>query len=164
MSPKLTSIGGGVTMRLFILSAVSSLLIICCPPISAQQPGFNCRIATGLDEITICQSSDLAKLDRQLQGLYDTLQDRLSPSDKILLKETERRWLLKRSDCGTNGGCIASQYRIRINQLAALLAGDSNPSGATPASSPQPPAPASSGGSRPSTGSKDACDAFPTLC
>jgi uncharacterized protein len=127
-------------------------------PSSAQQPAFNCKYATGLDEVAICNSSALARLDRQLQGLFNTLMTTIDSSDQVLLRDTERRWLIKRGACGSDTACIAGQYQARIVQLAALLSGPSSiPAPTRPTQPPTSP-------TLPPSGKKDACDAFPTLC
>jgi uncharacterized protein len=136
---------------------VSALL----PLAHAQRPSFNCAVATALDEAMICRDGNLANLDNQLSAIFRVLLDTLNGSDKALLRETERLWLAKRAACGARADCIANMYRIRIEQLNILVAG--NPTTpAIPASGPSatggPTKPASPGGS------KDACDAFPTLC
>jgi uncharacterized protein len=139
---------------------IAFLALLSTRQLSAQQPAINCQRAATSDEIAICSSSRLARLDRQLQGLFNTLQATLNPHDQALLRETERRWLVTRSGCGSEESCIASQYQSRIVQLSAMLSGSSPaPIPSQPSNPTSPP-----NGPRSPDGKKDACDAFPTLC
>jgi uncharacterized protein len=109
-----------------VLGILGATIFISCAATEqslAQQPSFSCRGVTGLDEIAICQNPVLARLDRQLQGIFDAAMDRLNRSDQVLLRETERRWLQRRANCGTNVDCLENQYQVRIGQLGATLSG-----------------------------------------
>lgn len=134
-----------------------------------QQPSFNCMKATRSDEATICGNSELASFDRQLQGLYEAVRDAVAPGDRIFLRDTQRFWLQKRNACGTSVNCIAGLYRSRISELKILLAGPITtppPVATRPPTTTRPEStPPTSSEPRPTDGrTKDACDAFPTLC
>jgi uncharacterized protein len=116
------------------------------------QPSFDCVTNTGSDERTICASSLLSQLDRQLSDFYLAVRDRLDARQQVVLRDAQRAWLKQRAACGKNANCIASLYRVRIPQLQAMLGGALAPPPGTP---PRAPAP---------SGSSDPCDRFPTLC
>jgi uncharacterized protein len=126
------------------------------PLAQAQQPSFNCSRSTSIDEVAICSNATLSQLDRQLQSLYLGVVAGLDQRDVILLRDTQRFWLVKRGTCGQNTGCIAALYRARIPQLQELLAGGSGPiSTGVPEPASPPPSPGTP---------RDACAKFPTLC
>src|SRR4051812_20839160 len=66
-----------VLVRALMVVALAACFAVVEPAL-ARPPSFNCRLATTVDETAICQSDELARLDRQLQGLYDLLQDKLT--------------------------------------------------------------------------------------
>jgi uncharacterized protein len=125
----------------------------------SQQPSFNCATNRAPDEVTICGSVALSQMDRQLSDLYFTLRDGLAVSQQLALRDSQRGWLRLRAACGFDANCISRLYQQRIPQFRAILAGPP-PVQSTPST---PTAPV---GTRPSSGggTRDACDAFPTLC
>jgi uncharacterized protein len=126
---------------------------------SQQQPSFNCANNRAPNEVAICNNIALSQLDRQLSDLFVTVRDGLDLNQQAALRDTQRNWLRQRAACGADTGCIGRLYRQRIPQLRAMLAGSAAPP--TVPVGPPPPV-----GTRPSPGSgtRDACDTFPTLC
>lgn len=125
------------------------------PEVLAQGPSFNCVTDTRPDERTVCASAALSQLDRQLSTLYFAVRDGLDAGQQAVLRDGQRSWIRERQSCGANAACISALYQRRISQLQQMMAG-------RPAVTPTPDAPAA----RPPTsgGTRDACDAFPTLC
>jgi uncharacterized protein YecT (DUF1311 family) len=119
------------------------------------QPSFNCQTDRAPDERTICSSSALSALDREMNDLYFVLRDSLDSVQQIMLRDEQRAWLAQRVACSTNAACISRLYQSRISQLRTRLAGPVQPL-------PQPPLqPAPT---RPQTPGQDACDIYPLLC
>jgi uncharacterized protein len=81
------------------------------------RPSFDCR-GTNLaaDELAICRSEPLSRLDRNLAELYATMRDQPG------VRDAQRTWLSRRSNCHDNTACIADAYRTRIGQLQASVA------------------------------------------
>jgi uncharacterized protein len=128
----------------------------------AQGPSFNCLTNNKPDETTVCGSSMLSRLDVELNGLYTALRESLDTNNQLLLRDTQRGWLRKRSACQYDVRCISALYQTRITALKQMLAPVSaEPPRTTPTTTDRPatdrPVP------RP-TGGRDACDIFPTLC
>ena len=145
------------------LAAALALLFQSATVVQGQQPSFNCATDTHPDERTICTSSVLSQLDRQMDALYNAARESVDGERQLLLRDAQRNWLRQRAACGANANCIAGLYRTRIAQLQTMLAGPTlGPPLPGPPSSPPPttgtPAPPPAGGGG------DACAVFPTLC
>jgi uncharacterized protein len=139
--------------RATFMAAASLICVISFVPDVVGQPSFDCRTNTGPDERTICASRALSQMDRRLSNAYLELRGRLDSDQQIRLRDVQRNWLRQRANCVANVNCIAALYQTRIPQLEAMLAGATTST--APSGTPQSP---STGGTR------DACDAFPTLC
>ena len=83
-------------------------------------PSFGCAATTAADEVTICHSATLSKLDRELSEQYRQLLNNLSAEQRTRLRSGQRDWLNKRADCGTDEDCIQLSYRDRILYLRGL--------------------------------------------
>ncbi len=92
--------------------------------VSQSGPGFSCVGKLTPTEATICGSSRLASLDRQLNGIFAAVRRRVTTSG--WLRDEQRDALLSRSACGANVSCIANWYESRIAQLNSRLALYSN--------------------------------------
>lgn len=116
-----------------------SIFFICSvgfvPDGRAQQPSFNCSTSTASDERTICASTALSQLDRQMSDLYSAVLSRLDAIAQATLREAQRSWLRERAACATNASCITALYQTRISQLRGMLAN----------AQPRPPGPAAPG-------------------
>jgi uncharacterized protein len=87
-------------------------------PFTAQAQSFNCRYATRPDEILICQSPLLSRLDERMSSLYFALRNRVFGRERRALEAEQAEWLRSRMACGRDNGCIEGAYRARIQQLA----------------------------------------------
>jgi uncharacterized protein len=98
---------------------------ICCVGLLLAHAGqarafdtsFNCRIADRPDEVLICQSRELAALDRRMSSLYFELRNRLYGRRVATLADDQARWLRTRFRCGRDYDCIENAYRSRIREL-----------------------------------------------
>src|SRR5262249_26834705 len=144
-----------LAVRASVALAAALISFTFVPEVHAQGPSFNCVTDTRPDERTVCASAALSQLDRQLSTLYFALRDGLDAGQQAVLRDGQRNWIRERQICGANAACISALYQRRISQLQQMMAG--RPA-VTPAPDATPTRPPASGGTR------DACDAFPTLC
>jgi len=87
-------------------------------PIAAQAQSFNCRTAERPDEILICQSPYLSRLDERMASLYFRLRNSLAGGERRELEADQRGWLDSRIGCGRDFRCIQVAYERRIRQLS----------------------------------------------
>ena len=147
---------GGSANRAIVVAAVIATLSLCFAPEALSQPSFNCATNRAPDEVTICGNIALSQLDRQLGDLYGAVREGLDLNQQQGLRDVQRNWLRQRTACGSDASCIARLYQQRISQLRTILAG--------PPAPVTPPAPVGARPPPPGGNSRDACDAFPTLC
>ncbi|TMV05492.1 DUF1311 domain-containing protein [Ruegeria sediminis] len=87
------------------------------------QPAFNCSEASGEVEIAICADPWLARLDHELNRLYQlAVTGKHATNDRLReLKAVQRGWIKGRNDCWKSSGrmrdCISAQYVMRIDEL-----------------------------------------------
>jgi uncharacterized protein len=84
---------------------------------NAQAQSFACRYASTDDELAICASETLSRLDERMSGLYADLRRTLIGAALARLEDTQQAWLARRGRCQDNAACIASVYRARIEEL-----------------------------------------------
>jgi uncharacterized protein len=94
-----------------------AFVLLTLMPFAAQGQSFNCGAADRPDEVLICQSDRLSRLDERMSSLYFTLRNRLSGPERRALEESQRRWLDERFACGRDFGCIEQLYLERIEYL-----------------------------------------------
>jgi uncharacterized protein len=85
---------------------------------SALAQSFNCRDATGPDEVLICQNPMLAVMDEKLANLFAAYR-RLTgdAAERRQLEIDQAAWLSYRRTCGRDAVCIAEAYRNRVQYL-----------------------------------------------
>jgi uncharacterized protein len=101
------------------LRRTACVLALVCVPFTAAAQSFNCRDAHRPDEVLICQSPVLARLDERMSSLYFTLRNSLVGARRRALEADQVRWLQSRFACGRDYYCIESAYQRRIRQLSA---------------------------------------------
>lgn len=115
-------------MRRFAVAALIALL----PAAAAAQsgPSFDCAKASNASERAVCKSPDLAKVDRELAGLYAALLGRLTGPAKESLEKSQVRWIVGRNracqpneDSDVIERCLTTRYADRIADLKASAAG-----------------------------------------
>jgi uncharacterized protein len=89
----------------------------CIEPPPPFRPSFDCRTAKDSIEKTICRSSTLATLDRELWQAFNDLLSRSSRSVQDALKFQQINWALSRWKCVDNEQCMIALYRARIETL-----------------------------------------------
>lgn len=101
----------------------------------SEAPGFDCSRAYKVSELTICKTRDLAKLDRELNDVYQKALSGLSSSEKAKLVEEQRHWIVRRDKCDRGTGCLMTRMQERL----AELNGPSGSNNQTPSVKPEPP-------------------------
>ena len=97
-----------------------SALLIASPALAA--PPFDCSKATELAEIAVCDSADLALIDREMNRIYFDKRDALKAAGKLddvdKLRTEQRAFLKTRNDCGYDTACLTALYKKRVSDLA----------------------------------------------
>jgi uncharacterized protein len=99
----------------------------------SSKPTFDCTKASGEVETLICKDSQLAALDRKLDGVYKAASAKAKDGMAALLKTEQRGWVKGRNDCWKANGqetwitatwtvntvkaCVDAQYRVRTSEL-----------------------------------------------
>lgn len=91
-------------------------------PTSSARPSFNCVNARTRGEIAVCNSSELAALDRQMSSQFGSALAGADSGERALLQRTRTRFLRFRDSCRTNS-CIADAYRGRMREISDIRAG-----------------------------------------
>ncbi|WP_081880490.1 lysozyme inhibitor LprI family protein [Paenirhodobacter enshiensis] len=81
-----------------------------------SRPSFDCKSAKAPDEIAVCQSPDLADLDRTMAAAYQNARQKHPESLKDL-KLSQAEWRKQRSKCGGDASCLHRVYQKRIADL-----------------------------------------------
>ena len=85
---------------------------------SKKGPSFNCTYAKAPDEISICQSEQLAAQDREMASEYSWGFNNFKGGFREYLKQTQNAWLKRRHACGYDAQCISKAYEDRLVTFA----------------------------------------------
>ena len=90
-----------------LVSAALLLFALSASPANAPiQASFDCQKARSSVEKQICHSSELARLDVQLNHLYWKFFNQLPVDKKSIARQMQRNWIIHRErDCRTNRPC-----------------------------------------------------------
>lgn len=80
---------------------------------------FDCKKASNFAERVVCSNATISQLDGLLGA---TFRSRLSPefgTDKNIMKQQQRDWLLARNEC-KDAACIELSYRTQISDLCSI--------------------------------------------
>lgn len=77
-------------------------------------PSYNCRKAETRTEHAICSSVDLWALDRAMSNLYFYFRNNSTTTKSQGFLASQRNWLARRDECGSNVACLAERYRSRL--------------------------------------------------
>jgi uncharacterized protein len=86
--------------------------------VSAQS--FNCSYAKTADEVLICQSPELARMDSVLASNYADLRGMLNSRERAWLQNEQRGWLRARMSCGYNYRCVYQMYARRWDEIITM--------------------------------------------
>ena len=87
-----------------------------------SRASFSCRFARTRGEITVCNSAELGKLDRQLAVLYGFSWGRADAIKRARLLRTRNRFIAQREACRSEG-CVNALYVARIREVGAIASG-----------------------------------------
>lgn len=96
-----------------VLSIVCAMLVIGGVPGTTRAQEW-CDGASKPDELAICGSAILGKLDGALMSAYVTTMGNANATQKKAMRKAQRSWLARRSACGSDFACIEGQYRTQI--------------------------------------------------
>lgn len=93
------------------------------PPASASaRPSFSCARARTRGEIAVCNSAELAALDREMARFFTSARSEADADTRTLLDRTRTRFLAFRDRCRTDA-CVADAYRGRISEIRDIVDG-----------------------------------------
>ncbi|RME97648.1 MAG: DUF1311 domain-containing protein [Alphaproteobacteria bacterium] len=81
-------------------------------------PSFNCNYAKIPAEVAICNSPELAELDRRMAQLYFAKRNSsITSAMRGQLKRFQKRWLRHRNACGYDIACLKRSHLEQIQSL-----------------------------------------------
>jgi uncharacterized protein YecT (DUF1311 family) len=86
-------------------------------PDARPKPSFECGHASTPTEKAICDSFELAALDRSVAAAFREALTR-SSDEAATLRQTQKDWLKTRDACGASAACIEEKASARIAELA----------------------------------------------
>jgi uncharacterized protein len=112
----------GITMQGTVRAAFGLLgAALMCTPTPAPAASFDCD-ARGLSrtEITICEDTQLSRLDEQMARRVATFARRLNFGQYLGLRHWQAMTARQRDVCGTDRSCIGTHYRAQARFLERL--------------------------------------------
>src|SRR5215469_14563582 len=98
-----------------IVLAIPATLVLAS---AAGAQSFNCNYAKAPDEVMICNSPTLSRLDEQMSVMYFQTRNSMSGVARAQLQNDQAAWLRGRQMCGGDPGCLQEAYQRRIRQLS----------------------------------------------
>jgi uncharacterized protein len=99
------------------LIVVAGFAAFALPGMAGAQ-SFNCNYAKAPDEVMICNSPTLSRLDEQMSVMYFQTKNAMSEVPRAQLESDQAAWLRGRQMCGGDPVCLEESYRRRIRQLS----------------------------------------------
>ena len=90
-------------------------------PAASAKTVSSCRLGNGWAEQTICNSSNLTALDRQLGLLYGQSWTRADEQKRAVLSTSRDRFQDKRSACRSEA-CLTNVYVARLREISDIMA------------------------------------------
>lgn len=103
-----------------VAATVGLTLVVAATPAPAAEPGFDCRYAKLRVEKSICANPKLAKLDVQLNHLYNQL-IRHPKAQPERIRRAQDEWRGSVRNACQDEACLLSAYESGINGLQASL-------------------------------------------
>lgn len=88
-------------------------------PASASAQSFDCAKASAADEVAVCRSKTLSRLDSEMADAYSAARRCAMMGMQGVLLDDQRTFLDERAACGADEGCLTPLYRARIKTLKA---------------------------------------------
>ncbi len=92
-------------------------------PLPADGPSFDCTKASQRVEFLICNTPELARLDRTLSTVYKSAMKAAGPNAPRLQRQ-QRAWRTETRDTCPGTACVATAVRERLALLRAIAAGN----------------------------------------
>lgn len=92
-------------------------------PLPPDGPSFDCTKASQRVEFLICNTPELAKLDRTLSTVYKSAMTAAGPNAPRLQRQ-QRAWRTEKRDTCSDTACVATSVRERLSILRAIAAGN----------------------------------------
>jgi uncharacterized protein len=70
----------------------------------------------------ICRNYSLGQAEARMATLFSITTSLVAMGRRGDLVDTQREWLKTRDACGANVACLSNAYRVRIEQLNAVIA------------------------------------------
>lgn len=99
------------TRRLAMKSGLLFVVLPLCLAVNVQAASFDCDKASTKVEKMICSSAELAKLDDELNRVYEEALKKTT--DPAGFKEQQRKWLKERNQC-IDTSCLREKYQQRL--------------------------------------------------
>jgi hypothetical protein len=96
------------------------------PAAAEARPSFSCRVASTRGEIAVCNSANLAILDRQQALLYSQSLGRADAAKRARLVSTGERFLARRDGC-RSVECTSAAYLARMREVSEIMSGQAKP-------------------------------------
>ncbi|MGE0104750.1 MAG: MliC family protein [Blastocatellales bacterium] len=119
-----------VNLTSFVLAA-AAIFFSAFFAIETRAQSFDCGRATTKVEKIICEDDVLARLDTEMNSLYQQALAKANARMKTTIRNEQRNWIRGRNACGSDGDarpCINEFYTNRIDYLKRLIA-ESAPGG-----------------------------------
>ncbi|WP_294011720.1 DnaJ domain-containing protein [Sphingomonas sp.] len=84
-------------------------------------PSFNCRVAKGRGENSVCNNAGLARLDRHLGVLYGQSWGQADAVRRARLLGTRERFVAQRDACRSDS-CLSDVYTGRMREISDIMA------------------------------------------
>lgn len=84
---------------------------------AANAQSYNCNRARTPDEVLICQSDELGRLDIVMADFYFELRNAAYPWRRVKMEQEQASWLHWRMSCGRDFQCIRYAYERRMQEL-----------------------------------------------
>jgi uncharacterized protein len=97
-----------------IVLALPLCISLALTPAHATSPSFSCAKARLPDEVAICHSPALSRLDHRMSSLYHDITACSGMGVRGDMQDDQRAWIKSRQDCGANAACITKLYKKRI--------------------------------------------------
>jgi len=76
----------------------------------SESASFSCAHARSPDEIAICRSPALRRLDQRMAGMYQDILGCSGMGSRDVYREEQRDWLKQRQTCGSDKQCLTRLY------------------------------------------------------
>lgn len=115
-------------MKRLLAAAALLALMPAMPAVAQGGPSFDCAKASNAVERSICKTSELAKVDREMTAVYSVLTAKLGGPAKDHLAKDQVRWIGNRNracaaDADAIADCLKVRYAARIANLKVIADG-----------------------------------------